>query len=239
MAKKKKKEEHFDEGWLLPYSDLMTLLLAVFIVLFASSKVDVSKMNQMSQAFQNITMSGGSGLLDGSENSNQEDLQPGTEISTPLQNITNIKNGMDEYISTNHLDNQIYTEVQEDKLKITLVNNVLYESASAKLSPQNIEIANKIGQLLADKGQGLEVVFAGHTDNIPINNSEFSSNWDLSFERAGNFMRNVLKNKNLNPANFSASGYGEYKPIASNATEEGRSQNRRIEVLIRVSLNKE
>lgn len=239
MAKKKKHEEHFDEGWLLPYSDLMTLLLAVFIVLFASSKVDTAKMRQMSQAFQNITFSGGTGIIEGGDNSSSENNALDTEISSPQQNIAKIKNGMDEYIKNNNLNKEISTEVQNDKLKITLVNNVLYESASAKLSPQNIEIANKIGQLLADKGQDLEVVFAGHTDNVPISNSEFSSNWDLSFERASNFMKNVLKNGKLSPANFSASGYGEYKPIASNDTEEGRSKNRRIEVLISASADKE
>ena len=235
MAKKKKHEEHFEEGWLLPYSDLMTLLLAVFIVLFASSKMDTAKAHQMSQSFQNVTFSGGSGIQEGENTTNAEEAPLEAEIPSPQQNIANIKNGMDEYIQTNNLNKEISTEIQDDKLKITLVNNVLYESASAKLSSKNIEIANTIGQLLADKGQKLEVIIAGHTDNIPISNSEYSSNWDLSFERASNFMKNVLKNTKLNPANFSASGYGEYKPIASNDTEEGRSQNRRIEVLISIS----
>jgi chemotaxis protein MotB len=77
-----------------------------------------------------------------------------------------------------------------------------------------------------------EVVVSGHTDNVPISNSQYKDNWDLSADRALNFLKILLLNETLDPAKFTPSGYGEYHPIASNQTEAGRAQNRRVEVSI-------
>ena len=76
-------------------------------------------------------------------------------------------------------------------------------------------------------------MISGHTDNVPINSSQYPSNWELSSQRAVNFMKYLLSvNSKLAPQRFSAVGYSEYRPISDNATEEGRSKNRRVEVLI-------
>ena len=83
------------------------------------------------------------------------------------------------------------------------------------------------------------IVVTGHTDNVPIHNAEYASNWELSVMRAINFMKVLLANQNLQPELFTAKGYGEFQPIATNETTEGRAKNRRVEVLIQPKKDEE
>ena len=231
MAKKNKHEEDFDEGWLLPYSDLMTLLLAVFIVLFATSKVDQKKMEDMADSFANIIVSSkGTGF----EDSIGKQIAQGDsdELSAYAKSVMQIKMNMDKYIKENNLTNEISAETNNDKLKIVIANNILYQPGSAEVSERNIELANTIGKLIVDQGKDIEVTVVGHTDNVPVHNNEFEDNIELSQKRAFNFLKNMLKTSGVDPRKFSTAGYGEYQPIASNDTEEGKQLNRRVEILI-------
>jgi chemotaxis protein MotB len=231
MAKKNKHEEDFDEGWLLPYSDLMTLLLAVFIVLFATSKVDQKKMEDMADSFANIVVSSkGTGF----EDSIGKQIAQGNsdELSAYTKSVMQIKMNMDKYIKENNLTNEISAETDNDKLKIVIANNILYQPGSAEVSERNIELANTIGKLIVDQGKDIEVTVVGHTDNVPVHNNEFDDNIELSQKRAFNFLKNMLKTSGVDPRKFSTAGYGEYQPIASNDTEEGKQLNRRVEILI-------
>jgi chemotaxis protein MotB len=231
MAKKNKHEEDFDEGWLLPYSDLMTLLLAVFIVLFATSKVDQKKMEDMADSFANIVVSSkGTGF----EDSIGKQIAQGNsdELSAYAKSVIQIKMNMDKYIKENNLTNEISAETNNDKLKIVIANNILYQPGSAEVSERNIELANTIGKLIVDQGKDIEVTVVGHTDNVPVHNNEFEDNIELSQKRAFNFLKNMLKTSGVDPRKFSTAGYGEYQPIASNDTEEGKQLNRRVEILI-------
>jgi len=232
MAKKNRhEEEDFDEGWLLPYSDLMTLLLAVFIVLFATSKVDQKKMEDMADSFANIIVSSkGTGF----EDSIGKQIAQGdsNELSAYAKSVMQIKMNMDKYIKENNLTNEISAETNNDKLKIVIANNILYQPGSAEVSERNIELANTIGKLIVDQGKDIEVTVVGHTDNVPVHNNEFEDNIELSQKRAFNFLKNMLKTSGVDPRKFSTAGYGEYQPIASNDTEEGKQLNRRVEILI-------
>lgn len=231
MAKRDKHEDEFDEGWLLPYSDLMTLLLAVFIVLFATSKVDQKKMEDMADSFSNIVVSSkGNGF----EDSNGKHIIQGNsgELSAYNKSALQIKMNMDKYIKEKNLDNGISSEIKDGKLKIVIANNILYQPGSAEVSEKNIEIAKTIGKLIVDQGDDIEVTVVGHTDNVPVHNNEFEDNIELSQKRAFNFLKNMLKTSGVDPRKFSTAGYGEYQPIASNDTEEGKRLNRRVEVLI-------
>ncbi|GAA0235181.1 flagellar motor protein MotB [Metaclostridioides mangenotii] len=231
MAKKNKHEEDFDEGWLLPYSDLMTLLLAVFIVLFATSKVDQKKMEDMADSFANIVVSSkGTGF----EDTIGKQIAQGNsdELSAYAKSVMQIKMNMDKYIKENNLTNEISAETNNDKLKIVIANNILYQPGSAEVSERNIELANTIGKLIVDQGKDIEVTIVGHTDNVPVHNNEFEDNIELSQKRAFNFLKNMLKTSGVDPRKFSTAGYGEYQPIASNDTEEGKQLNRRVEILI-------
>lgn len=225
------KEEEINESWLLPYADLLTLLLALFIVLFAMSAVDVEKFKMMSSVFSEI-FSGGTGIIDESANFENSPNQTATIPSNEEKNeLKEMKDKIDQYITEKGLNDQLKTSLTSEGLLLTINDSVLFDSGSAIVREEDVGIAKEISEFL-DMNPPANVIISGHTDNVPINNSQFASNWELSVMRAVNFMKLILENPKLDPSKFSAKGFGEYNPIASNDTEEGRAKNRRVEVLI-------
>jgi Flagellar motor protein len=242
-------DRHIDETWLIPYADLLTLLLALFIVLFASSQIDQKKFEQLSRSL-NAAFQGGSGLFNPStivpvyesgdplpaRNSSkdapsEEDVEMLERIRQETENFQNLKNRIDVFIADNGLTSELETNLDSEYLKIRISDKALFDSGSAEIRQEARDIAMELSRIL-ETAAGYEIIIAGHTDNVPINTREFPSNWDLSAKRALNFMKILLQNQALDPAKFSTIGYGEYKPIASNDTVEGRALNRRVEVLI-------
>lgn len=251
MSRKPKKEhheEHADETWLIPYSDLLTLLLALFIVLFASAQVDQKKFEQLKASF-NVAFSGSPALLDNPkppqpENGSQTPPVPnlptvmesfnGTNEKAYMQEtaqLVELKKTLDKYITENGLVGDLSTALTDDGLMIRIKDTALFPSGSAELRPESRRFGQQIGKLLTPLTQ--KVTVSGHTDNMPINTRDFPSNWELSSRRAVNFMRFLLaQDQALKPERFSATGYGEYRPVVGNTTNEGRAANRRVEVLI-------
>lgn len=235
--KHKKHEEHIDESWLVPYADILTLLLALFIVLFASSSVDEKKLQQMSAVFNEIFTSG-TGVMDNpsvvqTPNGSTSDIQSGaSKYMEDQERLLETQNRVDEFIAINELENQFETKLTEEGLLITIRDSILFDMGRAEVKVEYATIADEIAQLLMfDPPRN--IVITGHTDNVPINNSEFDSNWDLSVMRAVNFMKEVVTgNEELDPKYFSVKGFGEFQPITSNDTEEGKAKNRRVEVLV-------
>lgn len=241
MARKKRgkpKEEHASEAWLLPYSDLLTLLLALFIVLFAVSQTDQTKVTQMAQAFSSAFNIGGPSIFDkaGPNVSPSAEIPEKTEDKNVAyvkenQQLEAVKRSLDQYIQNNHLQEALSTALTDDGLMIRIKERALFPSGSADLVEESRKIGPIIAGLLVPISEN--VVISGHTDNVPISNERYPSNWELSSQRALNFMKYLLaQDARLNPARFSAVGYSEYRPVADNNTAEGRTQNRRVEVLI-------
>lgn len=256
MAKKRSKqhhEEHLDETWLIPYADLLTLLLALFIILFASSQLDSKKYDAIMRSL-NSAFTGGTSFFDqpnvvpkvqepneGQKLGEQAQKSP-TDLrklldeqqelaQKELQELEQLKEAMDQYIQDNGLSAQLETKLTNDLLMISIRDNALYASGSAIVQPEAQKLAAAISALLVQYPD-YEIEVAGHTDNVPIRNAEFDSNWDLSSKRALNFMKILLNHPQMNPARFRSIGYGEYQPIDTNDTVEGRSNNRRVEVNI-------
>ena len=235
--KHKKHEEHIDESWLVPYADILTLLLALFIVLFASSSVDQEKLDQMSAVFNDIVTLG-TGVMDNpavvhTQNGSTSQLQTGaSKYMEDQDRLKESQNRVEEFIAINELEKQFETKMTDEGLLITIRDSVLFDMGRAELKAEYATIADELSQLLMfDPPRN--IVITGHTDNVPINTNEFDSNWDLSVMRAVNFMKEVVSgNEELDSKYFSVKGYGEYSPIASNDTEEGREKNRRVEVLV-------
>jgi flagellar motor protein motB len=246
MARKKHAKPHEEEAgeaWLLPYSDLMTLLLALFIALFAMSQTDASKVQALAQAFTAAFNMGGpsffsgmgpstslssSTMMQGEDNANNAYMQEN-------ENLHEVQEKLEQYIKENNLQDQVSTELSEEGLMIRLKERALFASGSAALQGQAEQIVPVIAGLLASLPE--RVTISGHTDNVPIATAQFPSNWELSSSRAVNLMRGLMgAQPSLNPARFSALGYSEYRPIATNDTEEGRAQNRRVEVFIARSM---
>lgn len=254
MAKKSRRhshDEHMDESWLIPYADILTLLLALFIVLFASSSVDARKFEEMMLSFNSV-LSGGSGVFeqativpignevisrgqDKQDNPFDKSGDARKELEERIKQETieleNLKEKIDQYISDNGLATELTTELNSYQLVLRISDNALYPSGSASVKPEAEKLAVAISDMLVSYPQ-YEVIVSGHTDDRPINTYEFKDNWVLSWKRAYNFMDILLKNEQLMPARFSPVGYGEYHPIDTNDTETGRAANRRVEVSI-------
>ncbi len=245
MAKKraKKHEEEASEAWLLPYSDLMTLLLALFICLFAISQTDQTKLQQMAQAFTAAFNMGGPSFFDkaGPSMSMQRQVISSEDEGNAAyiqenQTLQDLKEQLDSYIEQNSLEEELSTQLEEEGLMIRIKERALFPSGSAELVPESQRIGPVVAGLLAAVPE--RVLISGHTDTDPISTPQFPSNWELSSTRAMTFMKYLLSiNNDLNPARFSAIGYGEYRPIAPNDTAENKQQNRRVEILIARTLS--
>jgi len=244
VSKHKKKhehEEHIDESWLIPYADLLTLLLALFIILFASSQVDSKKYEQI-MASLNSAFTGGISFLDSSNmipiqpnpNSAKTEGTPNDELERlkkEQSDLEKLKQEMDRYIQDNKLTTEVVTTLTEDMLMINIRDTALFASGSATVKPEAGQLGVKIAEMIS-LYPDYQIEVAGHTDNVPISNREFESNWDLSSKRALNFMKILLGNTSVNQARFRSSGFGEFRPIDTNDTLEGRAKNRRVEVNI-------
>ncbi|MEC2308429.1 flagellar motor protein MotB [Bacillus atrophaeus] len=250
MARKKKKkheDEHVDESWLVPYADILTLLLALFIVLFASSSVDAAKFKMLSKSFNEV-FTGGTGVMDYSsvtppeseqqgidqledEKKKKKEKQEAADKTADQEELENVEKQVKQFIKDKKLENQLETKLTDEGLLITIKDSIFFDSGKATIREQDIPLAEEISDLLV-LNPPRNIIISGHTDNMPIKNSQFQSNWHLSVMRAVNFMGLLIENPKLDAKVFSAKGFGEYKPVVTNDTAEGRSKNRRVEVLI-------
>jgi chemotaxis protein MotB len=235
MSKKQHHEEHVDETWLLPYSDMLTLLLALFIVMFAMSKVDSDKFKKLSQQF-NVIFSGGTGVLkDGGGNAGNVIL-PDSSSSSVNNSVVEqdmmvaVKNSLEQEIKDGNYQNKIKVDLNNEGLNISIQDTVIFKSGDAqiidKFDPVLMQISNMIRNLDND------IRVSGHTDNVPINNSKFNSNWDLSYKRALNVMNFMIGKGKVRPDKFIIQACGEYNPKYDNSTADGRAKNRRVDILI-------
>ncbi|WP_047984476.1 flagellar motor protein MotB [Ornithinibacillus californiensis] len=242
MRKNKRKNEdhHVDESWLLPYSDLLTLLVALFIVLFAMSEIDVKKYEELSAFFQSEFSSGDKGIMEHpvptpeiepqEEEEENEEPEP-SDGEKELLNLQELQRKIDNYIRENNLTASLETQLSGEGLMISIKNDISFDPGSSDVSEGGIEIAREISNLLYTDPPH-QIVISGHTDDVPMNNARFGSNWELSVMRAVNFMSLILDNEQLDPARFSAKGYGEHQPVVANDSDANRARNRRVEVLI-------
>ena len=238
MARKKKEEGGGPTGseWLGTYSDMVTLLMTLFVLLYSMSSVDEAKVQAISQAFSALTGKAADSIL-------QYDMYQGTqpvvggeskvdetiEESEFSENKT-MYESVKEFIQQNNLESTVDIAENEKGIVLQLKDNILFESGQADLKSGSDEILDKINTLISTMPNS--VVIEGHTDNVPIRNEKFKDNWDLSSMRATNVLRYFTEIKHQDPTKFRASGYGEYKPKVDNSTDENRAQNRRVNILI-------
>lgn len=227
MSRKKKAhhEEHVDETWLIPYADMLTLLLALFIVMFAMSKIDSEKAKKLSGEFNSI-FSGSAAIL--------PEGQTGTPAITNNQieekAMNGIKEELQEKIKMDGYSDKVKIELNEVGLSISIESIVLFNSGDDSVIDEVKPLLLEISRILKELDNKIKIV--GHTDNIPIKNVKFRSNWDLSAMRAINVMNFIVDNGGVSSKKISIEAYGEQMPKYDNSTEEGRSKNRRVEILI-------
>lgn len=214
------------ERWLLTYSDMITLLMIFFIVLYTISTVN-------SQKFQQIAASLGK-TFDGtnyvvgqySGNSILDSIKTANNANT---NNT-IESQLDKLIKQNNLQDMVTYKVEERGFVISLNDTLLFDTGSADVKPDQKATLIKIGNILKTMPNYIRV--EGHTDDVPINNSQFHSNWELSVIRATNVVKILVNDVKIDPAKISAVGYGEYRPIVPNDSDKNRQLNRRVDIVI-------
>lgn len=243
MARKKKDDSGGLTGneWLGTYSDCVTLLLTFFVLLYSMSSVDAEKVQSISKAFSLMSGQAGDTFLEydlyegsqpiiGGEGKSEEILDTVEGESQTM--YKDVKDFLDE----NELNSIVSISEDERGVILKVKDNILFESGKATLIENSQEILNKINALISTLPNS--IIIEGHTDNVPISNSNYPSNWELSTQRAVNVVRYFVEKNNQNPSRFSAAGYGEFKPDVENNSDENRARNRRVNILI-VANNKE
>jgi chemotaxis protein MotB len=240
LRRRKKEEDHVDESWLIPYADVLTLLLALFIVLFAASEIDAQKFKQIADSF-NSELQGGKDILDHEAAVEtviplellKEEEAKNSDISMEqdFKELSELQEKIEDYIEEKELSPRLQTTPTNKGLVLKITEGILFPPGGASITTEPRKVAQEISNLLVTD-LPREILIEGHTDNVPTHSVEFPTNWELSTTRAINFMKVLLENKDLKPQNFSATGYSEYRPIATNNTAKGRAENRRVEVLI-------
>lgn len=147
------------------------------------------------------------------------------------EELKQLQEKVNAYINEKDLKNKLNTSLTDVGLLVTIRDNVLFASGRATVRKEDVQTARDISDLLV-MNPPRNIIISGHTDNVPIKNANFESNWELSVMRAVEFMKILLENEKLNPRWFSAKGFGEFQPAASNDTVQGKSRNRRVEILI-------
>lgn len=241
---KKKGHGHVNhERYLVTYSDLITLLLAFFIILYAMSSPDEAKMealaDQLTVAFHPKVDSVMPPLESNKNIGERKHREAATEqerktmSSTAEQNsLREVKEKIDNEAKKNGLESKVKTKLSDEGLKIILTDEILFSTGSAVLNnPDSKHLIGSIGFILSSIENPVSI--EGHTDNVPINNGIFPSNWELSAARSLAVLREMSSfTPSLDPTRFSATGYGEFKPISDNDTEIGKNINRRVEILV-------
>lgn len=242
MKKKPVKPDN-NERWLLTYSDLITLLMVLFVILYASSNVDTGKYKQLATSFRdalNITPSGGEvGIIEGDViNSDFSDDvatdSPEDEsdsiVITEQQKLEQVKAEVDNLIAQSGLNSRVVTKIEERGLVISFTDSIFFDSGTADVKEDYKRQLIEISRVLNKIDNYIRV--EGHTDNVAIKTNLFNSNWQLSAVRAANVVEIFINQCGINSNKLSAIGYGEFRPIQTNDTEAGRAANRRVDIVI-------
>lgn len=238
-ARRKKEEVKIETAgmlrWLITYADLITLLLAMFITLYAASQVNIQKFKAITEAFSAALgggiFTGGKSILHPSSIPGKPSIKPAPIVIFPSQpEIVRVYEEVSRYVKEKGLQQKVRLAVEERGLRISLITDeVLFERGKADLKPEIKKILDKISLSLMNISNQIRI--EGHTCNLPISTSEFPSNWELSTRRATNVLRYLLE-VGVPARRLSAAGYADTRPLKPNTTEENRRFNRRVDIIV-------
>lgn len=246
MRRRRRQKPHVShDRWLVSYADFITLMFAFFVVLFATSQADKRKEAAVSQAINHAFRTLGlfqpakiDPRANGLELSKDSAAAPvnivlGDELGISPEtrrDLQRIQEQLQGKLSNQIAQHLVAMHIGHDGLVISLREAGFYNSGSATPHPASMPSLDAIAETL--KATPYDIRIEGHTDNVPIHNSQFDSNWELSTARATRLARLFIERQDFQPERLSASGYAEYHPVASNATAEGRSENRRVDIIV-------
>jgi len=160
------------------------------------------------------------------------------ELSSQLDELAQAKRLLEERLGKEISDKQIKLQMMEKGLVITVVGDLLFDSGKAQIRPEAYPLLDKVSRILKDNMGGFNIGIEGYTDNVPIKHSSWKSNWELSTARSLSVLHFLVNEKGIAPERLSAIGFGEYRPVATNDTREGRKLNRRVEIVIQPKVSK-
>ena len=253
LNKDKKEREGKGKGnWMQTYSDMVTLLLAFFVLLFTFASIDLEEFEEVMHAIQHSFM-GRSGIMEGTPDPGEKEgerldreeyeRQPQMELYMEVdeygetliraaEQIEQVYEDMQVLLKEIGMEEEIELRLEERGIVVELPEKVLFDKGRSELKEEFKSTLKLFAGLLEDIPNN--IIIEGHTCTIPISTDRYPSNWELSVMRATTITRYFIEEEGMNPKRFSASGYGEYKPIESNETEEGRMRNRRVSVVISI-----
>lgn len=216
-GRRKKREEEKEnlERWLLTYADLITLLLAFFIVMYTMSQTDAGRFNTVANELRGIFS------------------REKYAVKNPFlqeRNLEILQEKVEKFIEGEKLEKKIETFADQRGLIIRMVDTTLFLVGKAELTVEAKRILDKVARYILDIPNQVRV--EGHTDNVPIHNQEFKSNWELSTARATEVIKYLVETHRFSPHRISAAGYGEYRPALPNDSLENRARNRRVEIVV-------
>jgi chemotaxis protein MotB len=239
MARKKKHPEHVNhERWLISYADFITLLFAFFVVMFAVSQVDSNKVGRFTESFSkavgiDMFPESGAGLMPGGEPKRSgASTTPPSETAVLPEELVDLKQRLVELERKKDLPSGLQVLERRNELVIRLAESLVFAPGDDTLKDPATQALATIATQLATRK--LDIRIEGHTDDRPIRTARFRSNWDLSTARSTAVVA-TLAGAGIPPFNLSAAGYGEFHPIAPNATDDGRRQNRRVDIVLSVN----
>lgn len=259
MSRRKRVTPHVShERWLVSYADFITLLFAFFVVLYAAAEIDKKKIGQVAASIQvafqqmgafpasSTAYSQGSSQVPPqtalpplpAPEAHPAALPPKSAVvpSLPAQPLPNgpelsaLRTELEQVLAKEIARGEVAIAAGREGLVVSLREVGFFDSGSAGVKARSLPAFSRMAELLAQRQFSIRI--EGHTDDVPIHNSQFGSNWELSTARATEIVQLLITNYHIPPHQLSAAGYAEYHPVASNDTNEGRAQNRRVDIVI-------
>jgi chemotaxis protein MotB len=214
------------DRWLVSYADFITLLFAFFVVMYSAAQLDKRRAGQLATAIQTAFMQRGSLPPAPADVGGTTGRAPSPSTE---EDQSALKAQIEHTLASEIANGDVAVRSSAEGLVISLREVGFFDTGSDKIKASSVPVLDQMARILQQDGSFIRI--EGHTDNVPIHNARFSSNWDLSTARATATIRLLIRD-GLKPERMAASGYAEYHPIATNATSQGRATNRRVDIVV-------
>jgi chemotaxis protein MotB len=239
MKRRRKPAPHAShERWLVSYADFITLLFAFFVVLYSTAQVDKRRMVELAAAIQEGFEQMGTNPTYYAPIPRETLPVPVTTAASlppPLvdpqsKDLDALRKDLEKALAAEISNGEVALRNTPQGLVVSLREAGFFDSGSAGTKASSQPAFGRMTSLLRERGYNIRI--EGHTDDVPIHNSQYTSNWELSTARATEMVRLLITRYGFSPASLSAAGYAQFHPVATNATESGRGHNRRVDVVI-------
>jgi len=242
IKKSHKIEDPAAPGWMVTYSDLVTNLLCLFVLLFSFAIIDKHKFEQVAQSLRSAFANAGESMLEYEGGDSlidliplDEDVEVNADVEGNIENIqedkiSNVMENIEEMIDEMGLSENIKVIEKENVVIFRVDSLVLFDSGKAEIKDSAKPVIEKMGFILKELNS--EIIVQGHADDRPINTTLYPSNWELSTRRATNVVRFLAEKCGIDEKLLTATGNAEFRPIAPNDTEANRQKNRRIDIVV-------